>query len=197
MSVKYLTKAFESEYQPTTKIILLALADYASDDGSCFPSWENLMNKTSIKSRNTIAKHLKILEDDGVLTRKQRFSNSNYYYLYPNSTNNVLLKVEGTPNDTSRVSNGGTPRVSNGETLTVNEPSINHKRFTPPTKDELLAYKKEKNLAVDVDYFYDYFTEGNWIDMKGNKVKNWKQKMLTWSKQARLTEKPKVKFGGL
>ena len=28
--------------------------------------------------------------------------------------------------------------------------------------------------------FYDYFTEGNWKDARGNKVKNWRLKFLTW-----------------
>ena len=30
--------------------------------------------------------------------------------------------------------------------------------------------------------FFEYFETGNWIDSKGNKVKNWKQKLLTWNK---------------
>ena len=41
---------------------------------------------------------------------------------------------------------------------------------------------KEKNLTVDPVQFYDYFTEGNWIDAKGQKVRSWKQKILTWEK---------------
>lgn len=54
--------------------------------------------------------------------------------------------------------------------------------FTPPTLEEIEAYCKERKNNVDPKQFYDYFTEGNWVDAKGQKVKNWKQKILTWEK---------------
>lgn len=50
-----------------------------------------------------------------------------------------------------------------------------------PTLDEIKDYIQEKNLSVDAKQFFDYFTEMNWIDSKGNKVKNWKGKLLTWN----------------
>lgn len=55
------------------------------------------------------------------------------------------------------------------------------KTFTPPTLDEIKKYVNEKSLKVDAEQFYNYFTEGNWIDSKGNPVKSWKQKILTWN----------------
>lgn len=59
-------------------------------------------------------------------------------------------------------------------------------RFTPPTLEEVKAYASENNLNVDADKFYRYFTTPNdagqtWIDSKGNPVRNWKQKMITWA----------------
>lgn len=62
---------------------------------------------------------------------------------------------------------------------------IKEKEFVPPTIDEIQKYVLEKKLLVDYQFFYNYFTEGNWIDSKGNKVKNWKQKILTWSKHSK------------
>ena len=55
------------------------------------------------------------------------------------------------------------------------------KTFTPPKLEEIEKYVLEKKLNVDAKKFYDYFNEGNWIDSKGNKVKSWKQKLLTWN----------------
>ena len=55
------------------------------------------------------------------------------------------------------------------------------KEFIPPELADIENYVLEKNLKVDAKKFYDYFTEGNWIDSKGNQVKNWKQKLLTWN----------------
>ena len=56
------------------------------------------------------------------------------------------------------------------------------KRFVPPTFEEVKAYAEERKSSVDPKQFYEYFSTGNWVDAKGNKVKNWKQKFLTWEK---------------
>lgn len=56
------------------------------------------------------------------------------------------------------------------------------KRFKPPTLEEVIAYCKERNSSVDPRQFFEYFQAGNWMDSKGQKVKNWKQKLLTWEK---------------
>lgn len=55
------------------------------------------------------------------------------------------------------------------------------KTFIPPTLEEVEKYVLEKKLKVNAKNFYDYFTVGNWVDRNGNKVKNWKQKILTWN----------------
>lgn len=71
-------------------------------------------------------------------------------------------------------------------------------RFVKPTLEEIKNYIEEKNLNVNANDFYQYFEEGNWIDSKGNKVKNWKQKLLTWNKyksnNARNTNQTKQSF---
>ncbi len=54
------------------------------------------------------------------------------------------------------------------------------KRETPAL-EEIADYIKEKKLNIEAKTFYDYFEAGNWVDSKGNKVRNWKQKLLTWN----------------
>ena len=63
-------------------------------------------------------------------------------------------------------------------------------KFTPPTLEQIKAYAKENGLNVDCDKFYTYFTTPDdagrtWIDSKGNPVKNWKQKLITWAGRER------------
>lgn len=58
----------------------------------------------------------------------------------------------------------------------------NNKKFVPPTFEEVQTYAKERGDKVDPKFFFDYFTEGKWIDSKGNPVRNWKQKMVSWEK---------------
>jgi len=55
-------------------------------------------------------------------------------------------------------------------------------KFSPPTLEEIEKYIEQKKLNVIAKDFYNYFSEGKWADSKGNKVKNWKQKLLTWNK---------------
>lgn len=54
------------------------------------------------------------------------------------------------------------------------------KRFVPPTLDEVIAYVKERGNKVDPNKFYDYYTAADWKDSKGQQVRNWKQKCITW-----------------
>ena len=68
--------------------------------------------------------------------------------------------------------------------LKTNDETIREKKFTKPTLEEIKLYINEKQLNVDAEQFYNYFEVGNWKDSKGNKVKNWKQKLLTWNKFA-------------
>ena len=66
------------------------------------------------------------------------------------------------------------------------EESPNH-----PTIEEVRAYAKERNSVIDPDFFFDYFSTRNWIDKKGDPVKNWKNKFVTWenSEKKRQAEK--------
>ncbi|MEY3429421.1 MAG: hypothetical protein RI930_248 [Pseudomonadota bacterium] len=64
------------------------------------------------------------------------------------------------------------------------------KRFIAPTLEEVKNYCKERNNSVNPQKFFDYYSAGNWKDAKGNSVKNWKQKLLTWeSKDPSPTQK--------
>lgn len=58
--------------------------------------------------------------------------------------------------------------------------SAKKREFIPPTFEEVLAYAKEKDREDIARAFFDYFDIGEWVDSKGTKVRNWKQKFLTW-----------------
>lgn len=102
------------------------------------------------------------------------------------------------------VANGlpsGCPNISKDNSNKSNTESGRKRtsRFTPPTLEEVRKYAWEHCTKVDPDHFYEYFSEPNdkgetWIDSKGNKVRNWKQKMLTWEKmESNSTQKAKTR----
>lgn len=58
-------------------------------------------------------------------------------------------------------------------------------KFVPPTLEEVEAYAAFRQSTVDPRRFFEYFNTPDaqgrsWRDSKGNPVKNWKQKFLTW-----------------
>ena len=59
------------------------------------------------------------------------------------------------------------------------------KRFKEPSLQEIEEYVNIKAMNVDPVTFFNYFHVSNWIDSKGNKVKNWKQKIITWDSHSK------------
>ena len=66
--------------------------------------------------------------------------------------------------------------------------------FVPPTLEEVKTYCKERKNNVDPKKFFDYFDASDWVDSKGNPVRNWKQKVITWESNQKPEEKPKQGF---
>lgn len=68
-------------------------------------------------------------------------------------------------------------------------------KFVPPTLEEVEAYAASRQSTVDPRRFFEYFNTPDaqgrsWRDSKGNPVKNWKQKFLTWEGRDGGKEKP-------
>ncbi|MFT6496280.1 MAG: hypothetical protein ACJA2A_002066 [Cycloclasticus pugetii] len=77
----------DEELQSNEKLVLLALADNANDEGICYPSLSTLQVKTSL-SRPTVSKILKKLAANDYLfgvnrARKKGGRSSNMYLLFP------------------------------------------------------------------------------------------------------------------
>jgi len=57
------------------------------------------------------------------------------------------------------------------------------KHFVPPTLDDVKKYVADNPELSNVDptNFWKSFNDGDWIDTRGNPVRNWKLKLRTWS----------------
>lgn len=58
------------------------------------------------------------------------------------------------------------------------------KKFTPPTQEEVIKYFEQNSYSAEAAIkAFNYYDIAQWHDSKGNKVKNWKQKMqAVWFK---------------
>ena len=109
-----------------------------------------------------------------------------YKFPQPIADTGVLESVTDTEQVVTDSAHQSNPIQSNP----IQSNPIQSKVFTPPTLEEIESYIQEKSYDVDPKKFFDYFSEGGWIDSRGNPVRNWKQKIITWSKKTGIANEP-------
>ena len=180
----------------SSRLLYYELGMRADDDGFV-DNWKKILMFTGLKEDDMkvlISKQFVIPFDSGVIViRHWRLNN----YLQNDRTKPTIyqeeLKQLGL--DENNVYTLDTTCIHSIDKNSIDKNRIEYnKRFTPPTLEEVEEYCKERNNNVDAKAFYDYFNEGNWIDSKGNKVKNWKQKIITWERTTKQEEIPLPKW---
>ena len=81
MSIKLMTAVWEREDLTSThKLVLLALADWANDEGLCWPSINRLAAKTSMAGRS-VQRLIRQLEEMGFILREEEIGKGNRYWI--------------------------------------------------------------------------------------------------------------------
>jgi len=154
MSIAALRWAFPLKMRdPSAKAVLVALADHADADGTCWPSIRRLTQFTSLGER-TVQRALKRLADEGRIVVRQRHGQSCL----------ITLRVDDTPSRRrpSPVTATPTPvTVTPEPSITATEPSRDdHERCTDSQGTRLPAdwrpapaerhYARERGLDPDL-----------------------------------------------
>lgn len=83
MSIKVMNAVWEQDdLDASETLVMLALADWANDDGLCWPSLERLTEKTRLTERGLRGIILR-LEERGYLERKKLHARGTYYTVKP------------------------------------------------------------------------------------------------------------------
>jgi predicted transcriptional regulator len=82
MSIKLMSRVWDIELRHTAKLVLLALADWANDEGACWPSIATLERRCGLSDRG-VRNVLEELEAEGRLRRVQRAGRSTMFHLTP------------------------------------------------------------------------------------------------------------------
>jgi hypothetical protein len=82
MSVRVMSAVWELDLPASEKLVLLALADCANDEGLCWPSMSTIAKKCS-KSDRTVQTSIKALADAGHLTRHEVLGRGCSYHIHP------------------------------------------------------------------------------------------------------------------
>jgi hypothetical protein len=128
MSIKLMTQVWESNVGPATKrLVLLALADSANDEGVCWPSVATIARKAGASKRRT-EEVMAELVADRIVAKQARWNDSNVYTLsladLPRDTGEQTPRENRTPRE-----NVGDPPAKSAQTPRENT-RTNRKRTT-------------------------------------------------------------------
>lgn len=127
-----MTEVWAIDMLHTDKLVLLALADNANDEGSCWPSVATIATKCSLEQRS-VSRAMERLEASGHLTRTERAGRSNTYIVHPRPLVTPDLKSplteSQTPSDykSSPPLTNGHPPPDYKSPITIIEPSVESK----------------------------------------------------------------------
>ena len=157
--------------------LLLIISSLCAERGYCFASNKYLADLFK-EEEETISRKLRKLVDKNYITIEYTRRGAE---IKERKIRLTKISIDDCQKNQSTIDKNVKENITSINNININKREINKEKFQPPTLEEVNAYVKEKNLNVNGKKFYDYFTEGNWIDAKGQKVKNWKQKILTWN----------------
>jgi DNA-binding transcriptional ArsR family regulator len=164
-----MTTVWRSSIGPATKrLVLLALADSANDEGSCFLLISTLARKSGA-GESSVQRVLKELEDEGLLKREFRRNRSTIFYLDVDA-------IEGSQIETPAVG-GVSNRDLQGSQIEVKGSQIEtHNRVLEPKeepKDHDAVASKPKKTRTVVDYSDDFEAAWKAYGLKGAKRTAW------------------------
>ncbi len=206
MSNRALNWAWDCQLKAGKKILLLALADMADENDSCFPGQRRLAEMTGC-SEDTVMRGLRELEALGLLTRQRRtvtggFRTSDRFMLHvgaqPNSQSEPNPQIAGTAERASLTRNlrQPNPQIAGAK---VNHP-VNPKKETPngvskkgtrlpagwlPSDATVETIRQERpGLDLDIEHknFADY-----WASVPGQRglKLDWDATWRYWMRRAR------------
>jgi hypothetical protein len=130
MSVSVMADVWRLDLPPMEKLVLLALADWANDEGRCWPSATTLASKTG-EGERTVRRAIQSLIAKGVLSQNQRAGTTPIYTVTPcqSGTPARAAPLSHRPDTPARAA----PNTSG--TVNSSEPKGSSHRAYPPPKD--------------------------------------------------------------
>ena len=160
---------YSKKLTPNAKLLYAEITALCNMNGKCTASTQYFCRVYEV-SRGSIQNWLKMLEDNGYIERTVIFKQGSKEILsrYIKLTDKGSLK-NYTDNTNINITNNNL--IDN-----------NSKRFKKPTLDEVKNYCIFRNNNIDAEGFISFYESKDWMIGK-NKMKNWKQAIVTWEKR--------------
>lgn len=141
MSMLLMVKAMQIKVgNPLRKLVLIKLADNASDSGECWPSYQHIADQCEI-DRSTVRKHIKALADAGFLKVENREGPKG------NSSNLYTLTLDKKPENTDLPVGPESTPVGPESTPPVGPESTRTSHSSEPVKETVI-----KDMSVSTKH---------------------------------------------
>lgn len=176
----------------SSRVLYFTLGMFADDDGFV-NSPKGIMRQAGCSEDDMkvlLAKKFLLAFDSGVIVIKHwRINNylrSDRYVPTKYGDDKALLSIDEngayTMTKEAGIPSIGIPSIGKDRIGKDSSDSMDHrKRFTAPTKEDVMAYCNERNNRVDPERFIDYYTANGWKVGK-NPMKDWKAAVRTWER---------------
>lgn len=175
------------------KLLIALINNLSNEKGYCWANNHYLADSLGCDER-TIQRTIAALEKQKIITRVMKLDSSGNLEFRALTVIDTMTNFVP-PND----KNGLNPY---DKSVIHNNKDINNKynkAFVPPSLDEVIDFFKfhgyTRSSAINAFNYYNA-DNANWMDSKGNKVRNWKQKMRgVWFKDEnkdKAKEKPVI-----
>lgn len=177
MSIKLMSAVWDLELKPISKLLLLALADNANDQGVCWPSISHIMKKTSL-ARRTVETNLQVLISLNLIQSENRYKNngslmSNCYTItLPQHLHYPPQEMRDPPAGDAYKPSIKPSLKNNNNNITKKSDLVNYK---PSDRIKELAKQKGwKDPDLVLDEFKDYYlAHGKTLKDVEAALRNW------------------------
>ncbi|MBC42953.1 MAG: DNA replication protein DnaD [Pusillimonas sp.] len=160
---------YSKKLTPNAKLLYAEITALCNLNGKCTASTEYFCKLYEV-SRVSIQKWLKTLEDNNYIKRVN---------IYKQGSKEILTRVITLVNNPrkQKLTDNTNINITNTNTTYSNK----GKRFKKPSFNEVNNYCLERKNNIDAEAFIAFYESKGWM-VGSNKMKNWKQAVITWEK---------------
>ena len=161
---------YNKKLTPNSKLLYAEITALCNMNGKCTASTEYFCRLYEV-SRVSIQKWLKTLEDNGYIKRVN---------IYKQGSKEILTRVITLVNMPSKekFTDNTNTNITNTNLTDSNKKAF----FKKPTLDEVKNYCILRKNNIDAEAFIAFYESKGWM-VGSNKMKNWKQAIITWEKR--------------
>jgi hypothetical protein len=170
-----------ADITPNAKLLYAEITALLQMNGVCFAS-NNYFSKLYNKNKVTISRWISELKRNGFIKISFTYKEGSKEI----ANRYIQICYDGISKNDKEVL---TKMLKNNNTINNNNTTYSNRKafFKKPTIDQVKDYCIERNNNVDAEAFIAFYESKGWM-VGSNKMKNWKQAIITWEK--RETKKP-------